>query len=496
MRYVYLLLATLWIPCLALAAQTNSPGSLETLRVDKYVDDGSEGTLRWAIERSNQDAGRYRIEIQGIGQAPYVIRLSSPLPPIQGPVSIEGSAWRRTGEYIAIDGADYIKGDGTLACPGANKGEFGTNVRTTTKPGLVLQDTHSVDISGLDIRNFCIGILINRASNNLIHDNRITANKGGAGIMLTGDDGQGNATATTTINNKVLRNLLVDNGDGLELTRGAAYNLIADNIFRSTAANPEPSQGIEILRGHDNAIVRNRFENYSDGLQINWGNRNYLAANEFTNNAIGINLTGEHNIVDGNVIRGSRIGIALRPEAERTCNRLTANRIWDSNHTILRCEAGGSCIPEQRTGAIVFGVPGLEHAAFIGSRGKGVDPDPSKRLKICDPKVTAADCQPVPNHGQQPPVLSSIEDRNGKSHLLGTIQGTANSYYRLEVFGNQNASVAEAELYLGDMSVLTDKKGSARFEFLLESSSARSFTATATSAEGATSELSAAVSVR
>ncbi|MFB2608133.1 NosD domain-containing protein, partial [Rhizobium phaseoli] len=97
-------------------------------------------------------------------------------------------------------------------------------------------------------------------------------------------------------------NQLIDNGDGLELTRGAAFNLVADNLFRSTAANPEPSQGIEILLGNDNSVVRNRFENYSDGLQINWGKRNYLAANTFSGNSIGVSVTGEGNILDGNLI--------------------------------------------------------------------------------------------------------------------------------------------------------------------------------------------------
>jgi len=42
-------------------------------------------------------------------------------------------------------------------------------------------------------------VLIHRSSGNFIHDNRIVGNRGGAGVMLTGDDGNGNATATTTV---------------------------------------------------------------------------------------------------------------------------------------------------------------------------------------------------------------------------------------------------------------------------------------------------------
>lgn len=200
------------------------------------------------------------------------------------------------------------------ACPGANPEQYGTNVRTMTLPGLVLRDVNNVTLKGLDIHRFCIGVLINRSSNNLIQHNRISNNYGGAGVMLTGDDGKGNPTATTTNNNKVLDNIFQDNGDGLELTRGAAFNLIANNHFVSTKANPEPSQGIEILWGNDNAVVGNKFENYSDGLQINWGKRNYIAYNEMTNNSIGFNMTGDGNILDSNKVHGNRIGVAIRSE--------------------------------------------------------------------------------------------------------------------------------------------------------------------------------------
>src|SRR5499425_814310 len=88
----------------------------------------------------------------------------------------------------------------------------------------------------------------------------------------------------------------------------STFNLVADNVFRSTDANPEPSQGIEILLGNDNTVVSNRFEGYSDGLQINWGHRNYIAANIFTNNSFGLSLSGAGNIIAGNVISGNAVG--------------------------------------------------------------------------------------------------------------------------------------------------------------------------------------------
>ncbi|MDH0300447.1 MULTISPECIES: right-handed parallel beta-helix repeat-containing protein [unclassified Pseudomonas] len=472
------------LPLLPLYAHATAP---QTLTVDRYADDGQPGTLRWVIETSNQNPGHYRIDIAAVGQPPYVIRPSRALPEIKGPVSLNGLAWARDGQYIAIDGSAYIKDQGVRTCPGALPGQFGTNVRTTTNPGLVLRDTQGVHIRGLEVRNFCIGILVNRASHNVIEDNRIVANKGGAGIMLTGDDGAGNPTATTTNNNKVLRNQLLDNGDGLELTRGAAFNLVADNLFRSTSANPEPSQGIEILLGNDNSVVRNRFENYSDGLQINWGKRNYLAANTFSGNSIGVSVTGDGNVLDGNLIHGNRIGVALRPEPEVTATRLTANRIWGNSQDIRRCEAGGSCVPDQHTGAIVFAVPAQAHALYVGSRGVGADLPKKDQAIICDANGQPAPCQPLPNHNQQPPRLTGIEG----NVLRGELQGPASSLLRVELFGNASLEGGEAEQYLGEVLVNSDPQGMARFAQALEQADGlRSFTATVTTADGATSALS------
>src|SRR5260221_7608913 len=295
----YLAAIALWALPNHAGAQSPATAAPEVLRVTRTADDGGEGSLRWAIERNNAAPGRLRIELDPAGQAPHVIKLASALPAIKGPVVIEGAPWKRSGEVVVLDGSGYIEDKGPQTCPGAVAGQYGANVRTTSYPGLALVDTQGVEISGLEIRNFCIGVLIHRASGNSIHDNRIVGNRGGAGVMLTGDDGNGGATAGTTIHNKVQRNEFLDNGDGLELTRGAAFNLVARNVFRSTNANPEPSQGIEVLLGHDNVILRNRFEGYSDGIQVNGGNRNTITSNEFHDNALALSMTGEGNVIDG-----------------------------------------------------------------------------------------------------------------------------------------------------------------------------------------------------
>src|SRR5262249_22697373 len=126
----YLAAVALWAVSTHAGAQ--NPPAPEVLRVTRSADDGGEGSLRWAIERNNAAPGRLRIELDPAGQAPHVIKLASPLPAIKGPVAIEGAPWKRSGEFVVLDGSGYIEDKGPQTCPGAVAGQYGANVRTTT----------------------------------------------------------------------------------------------------------------------------------------------------------------------------------------------------------------------------------------------------------------------------------------------------------------------------------------------------------------------------
>ncbi len=476
----------------AARAQTPPP---EILRVTRLADDFNEGSLRFAIEASNRAPGRYQIEIDPVGAPPFVMKPASPLPPIKGPARLEGAAWKKSGAFVVLDGSGYVEQNGPRSCPGAAAGQFGANVRTLNLPGLALVDTADVEISGLEIRNFCIGILIHRSSGNLVRDNRIVGNHGGAGLMLTGDDGAGNSTAATTVRNRILRNEFIDNGDGLELTRGAAFNLVANNVFRSTPANPEPSQGVEILEGHDNVLIGNRFENYSDGVQINRGNRNVVADNVFTGNTLGLSLSGIGNIIERNAIFGNAVGVALRPTATGTTARLSRNAIHDNGGKVQRCFSGGSCDADLRRGGIVSGTPGPEHAAYVGARGIGVVASPESLARICPDGAPA--CHAAPNAGIAAPVLESARRSGAEVLARGRFDGAPGARLTLELFGNRRAGGAEGELFLADAEIVTDANGRALFavSFPAAAFAPAALTATATSSEGATSEFSKPVAV-
>ena len=97
----------------------------EVLKVTSSADDGSAGTLRWALEKNNQNAGHYRIEIQSPDNQPLVIKPVKPLPEILGPVDIINLDWLKTGKFAAIDGSGYIRGTDPQSCPGAVSGQYG-----------------------------------------------------------------------------------------------------------------------------------------------------------------------------------------------------------------------------------------------------------------------------------------------------------------------------------------------------------------------------------
>lgn len=469
-------------------AQTAPP---EVLRVTRTGDDLIEGSLRWAIERNNTAPGSFRIEIDPAGPGPHVIKPASLLPAIKGPVRIEGSPWKRAGEFVAIDGSGFIEDKGQKTCAGAVPGQFGANVRTTTNPGLAIVDTQGVEISGLEVRNFCIGVLIHRSSGNTVEDSRIVANHGGAGVMLTGDDGNGGSTAGTTIHNRIQRNDFLDNGDGLELTRGAAFNLIARNIFRSTDANPEPSQGIEVLLGHDNVIARNKFEGYSDGIQVNGGNRNTITSNEFHDNTLALSMTGEGNVIDGNIITRNGIGVALRSSAGKSVTRVTRNLIHNNSQPISRCWSGGSCDPNLRKGGIIFGVPAQEHATYVGERGGGVAFDPAKLTRMCPDE--APNCQSAPNNGIEAPTLDKVTRNATTLTANGHATLGAQSGAVIELYANPNAGDNEGEIFLGEATAKSDANGRVTFSMTVTAPFGlvpTSFTATITSSDGATSEFS------
>jgi 3-dehydroshikimate dehydratase len=90
--------------------------------VIRCANHGNESSPRSAIDASTRAAGCYLMEIEVVRSPTHVIEPNAPPPPIKGLVRIQGMAWRRTGEFIFLDGAGYTDDKGPQTCPGAVPG--------------------------------------------------------------------------------------------------------------------------------------------------------------------------------------------------------------------------------------------------------------------------------------------------------------------------------------------------------------------------------------
>jgi len=191
------------------------------------------------------------------------------------------------------------------------------------------------------------------------------------------------------------------------------------------------------------------------------------------------------------------VGIAVRPGAEMTKASISHNAIYDNGQKIERCFAGGSCDPNIRKGGIVFGLPSGEHERYVGKRGIGVAPAPGSLAKICPDG--APKCQAPPNGGLAAPTLERVRKHAGELIVQGELRGKPRARFTVEVFGNRAAGSGEGEMFLGDVAATSDAEGRGKFSLTVDAAKLAampaSFTATLTSADGATSEFSQPVAL-
>ena len=315
------------------------------------VADSGPGTLRQAILDSNAHgsaSGPNVIEFAFTGAPPYIIKVQGQfLPPLKGPVVVRvkdvaaptaapvaadaspggrGRGGRgaavpvhapvaELAPPVVLDGSGLVKPRVLSDCPGATfnynwqtlkweasdiRGD-GPNVRGYYGPGLAVQDSHDVEISGLEIRDFCAGVATVRSSNVYIHDVKIGDNQGAAGVIFTGDDGHSGRTELS-FNNRLVNSLLLDNGDGFEFTRGTHDSLLQGNYIALTRPLPEDGNAVEFASAGDNdALIGNTFTKYTDVAVTVGGNHHTIRDNKFLANVNGgLRVSGADLLIEGN----------------------------------------------------------------------------------------------------------------------------------------------------------------------------------------------------
>ena len=463
-----------------------------TFIVNSTADDGSPNTLRWAIQQNNASPGGNTIQVVP-SSTPFLIKLNSFLPAITGPATVKGAPG------VAIDGSNFIDGNNQNSCP-ASTGQypvvqinpgFGPNVRSVFGPALAVVDSGNVDISGFEIRNVCIGVLLLRSHDNHVHHNTIHNTSGAAGILVTGDDGTaaGGSTSGLSTRNLIEFNIIYETGDGMECTRGTTFTTYQNNTvmeFRDRVNVPY-SQGIECAgNGNTDIVIQNNlFKGHSDGLQLNSASNLTVVGNTFAGMTYGITAAGTNVLIKNNTITANRMGVG--PSGNTSSVTISQNRIYGNGKPLLSVagSAGGTTNPSSPALlGIDFGVNGVTANDLAANCTDGLP-----------------DCTPPQNF----PVLatSSSWSSNGSVVLNGTLQSRPNASFTIEFFANHSLNAAgfgEGEVYIGSTAAVTGPNGVVTFSFVVptsnplgDGSTSAYFTATATNAAGQTSEFSQAL---
>jgi titin len=253
----------------------SDPQHVRALAYDPFLvtnkADSGIGSLRQVILNANNHPGVDTIHFQ-IGSGPQAIVLSSPLPTITDPVTIDGTSQPGYG------GTPQIQLDGSAAGAGAN--------------GLVIASGNST-VQGLAINHFAgQGILIQSNGGDTIRDNYIGTDSSGA--TAAGNGGSG-ITIVDAAGNRIVRNVLSGNGgNGLLITGDLATANVAEGNQIGTDATgsysiPNAFQGVVI------DAASNTIGGTTDGA------RNIISGN-VGNGIFIVNARSKNNLIEGNFI--------------------------------------------------------------------------------------------------------------------------------------------------------------------------------------------------
>jgi uncharacterized repeat protein (TIGR01451 family) len=509
---------------------------LATFTVQSAADDGSAGTLRWAVNQVNSDSGPDTIQFNLPGPGVQVIALSSPLPQITTAVTIDGTS------QPGYSGSPLIQIDGThagsssagllISCGGSTveglviTGFSGPAIELATGGGnLVLGNELGTNPAGMAAAPNGEGIKILGSWGNSIggtsagQGNLISGNLG-AGIEIANSAQassanvlQGNFIGTTASGMKGLPN----QGSGI-LVNGATSNVIGGSA--SGAGNVVSCNlgcGVQLISGATkNTLVGNLIGTTADGKSVLPNQTDGVLLDGAPGNVIGGEDPGDGNIISGNLgngvnavhqatsnlIEGNDVGtdltgtLSLGNRANGICLGASHNSVGSLN------SGGGNTIAYNGTGSVGAGVQlvGLVDQDTIVSNsihdnaGLGINlgngPTPNHQ----------PGSGPGPNDFQNYPILSAPVSNGQSTTLSGTLLGQPSSAYTVQVFWSPQADPSgfgEGQHLLSTFTVSTDSHGNASFSPSLPSSPPGAvLSATATDSAGNTSEFSPDVQIQ
>ena len=497
-----------------------------TLTVTTTADSGA-GSLRRAILDANANVGADVIVFAIPGTGVQTISPVSALPEITDPVAIDGTTQPGYG------GAPLIEIDGA----GAGQGVAGLDVSAggTTLRGLAIGrfSLYGIRLSGggVNVVEACyIGV-----------DPTGTLDRGDglAGISITGGS-SGNRVGGTTV---AQRNVLAGSAVGVIVEGTGKSNVIEGNYIGTdatgtvsissslgisadsadvTIGGSEPGAG-NLVSGHvgdgihvggnNGHVEGNRIgtdaagtaplPNTANGLSIAGASGVRVTGNIISGNGGGgVNLTGSNCVVTNNFIGTDASGHSALGNGgpgiaiERDSNDNTIGDADPSLANIIAFNGGDGVI----LSASPSSPPGMRNTVrrnvIYANRGLGIDlvgldfaPGPAPN----DP----TDADDGPNGMQNYPLITAITYGAGTTTVTGLFGSAPNAAFDLDFYGSAACAFrphdyVQGESFMGSTTVLTDASGAAAFTVELPAAAlpGTPISATATSADGSTSEFS------
>jgi hypothetical protein len=429
-------------------------------------------------------------------------------------------------------GAGNLIGGATPAARNLISGNyaFGIFVAGGTSVGNVIQGNYiGVNADGLvAVPNTYDGIQINYEANHTViggvqpGEGNVISGNGGSGIAILGS----NYYTPIPTYDSILGNLV-----GLDATGSAKLGNGDNGMYIETGSNTvggPAGEGRNVVSGNSRYGVILQTASATQNLVLG----NYIGTDAAgatgigngitgaalfygaTGNTIGGTNPGDGNLLSGNGFYGSEaysadgnaiLGNFVGTDATglqaigNTLDGIQA-KYGASNNTIGGTTPGagnliafnlgnGVGLPFAGTGNSILG-------NLIHDNGKlGID--------LGDDGVTpndSGDGDQGPNNLQNFPVLTTAERHGNRVVFQGVIHSTPDTTVTLQFFANDDADPSgfgEGARFVGQVTVITDASGDAIFEVTFKTGThpGAYFTATATDAEGSTSEFSAAVAL-
>ncbi len=369
---------------------------------------------------------------------------------------------------------------GSSAVPNYSSGVYISNATDNTIGGT---DPNSRNIiSGNRLYGVSIG-----GTNNVVQGNLIGTDMNGiASVPNGGPSGGGGALisgANHTMGGDSVgdRNIVAGNhGNGITLSAAAGCVLQANWIGLDSAgkALSNSANGIMLSGGpgEHNVVSANGL----NGIVMSGG---ATSGNVIIGNYVGLSpdgITARANGVAGIAITSGASLNLIGGVATGEGNRIAFN----SGDGVVVQDVGtvGTTI----SGNSIFGNAGL----CINLQPAG---EPASTTTLNDP----LDADDGPNRLQNSPAITNITHLPGATFVSGFVRSSADADFQIEVFSTglyETSGFAEAQSYVGSVSVSTDSSGFAQFQFMAPADlNNQVFTATATGIDtGDTSELSSA----